>query len=576
MSQDRYDVEVPAEHSKGASTRSAVEQLDGIFAEARDVLKRMETTLNAAMTVPWSLDGPVTTLQGMRDDLADIQQRLGEQLLAALISGHRDEVAELCLEWQNESFRDLACSLQMRCGDESSATSDLISKAVDEDVAEENPIHEDEARVEPKRGRTISTIERDEHAVRSQPLVSVHDLAKPARSGELSQRAVREPSVDLNHVDLSQLFSDGKGMTDDIASQYVASKADLAWLQNWMRLMPVLPRRCEKMDQVEPFVSALTRTTTDSSLDRIAALPKDWHWLVTAFIMAYVRHVQVLLQNTTVRTPEHASQEARIREVIGRLTNFSRATQPGTIPAFRAMADPTIGDTWYDTYTTRRMGVLEQLEDEQDETLDAPTPSKKSQQADTLRQICECASSEFFRIDDLVRLVESALALDVPPGHTQLLNALSDFEDELAGHESLKDVVRSLRERRETACETKDSGAADLLDASWPFFSHTRGKKAAVIGGHRKSEGEERLMHAFGFDKVDWFESYEGNTARQGAFADRLTNGHYDVVILLQRFIGHRWSNMAFENKPEGTTVVLSHSYGVDSVRRALEHWFGG
>lgn len=122
-----------------------------------------------------------------------------------------------------------------------------------------------------------------------------------------------------------------------------------------------------------------------------------------------------------------------------------------------------------------------------------------------------------------------------------------------------------------TPAPMKLADADTDLDAAWPGFRHTDGKRVAMVGGDLREERRERLAQAFRVASLDWV---SGSQPRQvQALAERVRNGSVDLVWVLTAFCGHSAGNLVGHAADAAGVpwVNVRSGYGVQNIRIALE-----
>jgi|GEM_PF-2682548 len=110
----------------------------------------------------------------------------------------------------------------------------------------------------------------------------------------------------------------------------------------------------------------------------------------------------------------------------------------------------------------------------------------------------------------------------------------------------------------------------DPSDSPWAHHACTLGLRAVIVGGDRRPEREEVIKADLAVSELTWITTDKGMRHVQ-ALESRINSGTVDLVLVLQRFIGHSATDKLFAIKNPSCRVVLVGGYGVVSIRRGLE-----
>lgn len=552
---------------------SPTEVLGELLEAARARFAAIETALEEAKESPLDLQNHfediLEDLEAQRAQHAEI----GEMLLRALLAGHGHEVAALCIEWTALE------TLRMNVPSFSSPPENETTQRVEESTEAPRTNAGDEDLPSTKATDTSSfrTVEVSKTPKRSSPESILSLLSEPVVERTRIAEVITEdtsPPVDLSTVDTSALFANGQGFDAQPANTRHAMLKDLQKVQELIRDAGTPSKGFLRVTEADEPMHALKRFIEKRNLERIASLPNAWHHAVTDYITAYARHMQEAICETFSDVQEY---ENEFHKIFRTLTNFSEKSRPGYIIGLKKDSHPNDGKTWHLALQERRQTLDELSADIGDERGDAREmdEARCAARTDVLRRLHETVSGDDASNEKVVTLVREALALQVDVQHPRLLSALKAHRKTLEVHDDLKAVVRALTlaEREETLSTEAEDGNSSELDHPWPFKEHTEGKRLAIIGGNRRQSAEEKIREAFALEEVVWVSTSSGKHARQRKFRSSFKNGSYDFVVAIQTLVGHAWTDMIFNDRPENTVAALSTGYGVQAIGRALARY---
>lgn len=561
---------LPSQMYLSQHTPSPTEVLGELLEAARARFARIEASLEEAKESPLDLqnhfEGILEDLEAQRTQHAEI----GEMLLRALLAGHGHEVAALCIEWT--ALETLRINLPSPSFDNGAT----YSASEGEDLSSTETASENAGSGIKSSGSSFRTVEVSETSKRASPESILSRIAEPVVERARIAQVIPEdasPPVDLSTVDTSALFANVQGFDEQPCPRQARLK-DLQKVQDLIRGAVTPPKGFLRLTEADQPMQTLKRFIEKKNLERIASLPKDWHLAITDYITAYARHMQEAICETfrDVEEYEHAFQT-----IFRTLTSFSEKTRPGFIIGLRKDSRPDGGKTWHQELQCRRQN-LDALFAERAQRSEGTQDADEEQRAartDVLRRLHEAVSKEGCSSETLLPLVREAIALKVDVQHPRLLSALKDHRKTLEAHHEFTAIVRALAiaEREEARSAEGESDTAEELDHSWPFKEHTEGRRLAIIGGNRRRDAAEKIRDAFALEDVVWVSTSSGKHARQRKFRASYKNGSYDFVVAIQTLVGHAWTDMIFNERPENTIAALSTGYGVQAVGRALERY---
>lgn len=592
-----------------------LETLETLLEDAESHLQTLHDALDEAKRSPFSLHTPVAAALDASEALQRLSPLIGENFVQALASGAGAQLAELCLRWADFSATtDGASSVALvpppspprgsppapptavsttptAASTVPPASSDIATASPTDAIANETADgfpehdmgaalqrHEEEQRAaalrEPAKPK-FATIQRsDEESPRATTNV-IDKIARPMPQAKIVGRAATPKPVDLSTKDLNALFANGRGFHEQNIEVHSISTDDQRWVRQMIKDAGNPPPAFRDVGQARSMLGAVRKMCDEKSLERISKLPKAWHFQITNYMVAYLRHVQEATRSLSGNTQELWDG---MDELFRRLTVFSEHTRPGFIVGLKLTAEPDVGGTWHATLVSRR-AALEALDEAEKSNaqVDEEKAETKATRDDALRVLNDVVRQDPVDEADVVQAVRQALALKTNPKHPRLLNALADHEALMNAHEDLHVIARSLRaQRREAELAQQDSTEmASRFQEPWPFLERTKGKKMALIGGNRNAAAERRIREAFGLGDLVWVPTQAGHHARQQKFHSKLKNGTYDYVVAIQNLVGHAWTDLIFNNSPARTKPVLTSGYGIEAIRRALEQYLG-
>lgn len=539
---------------------SSAAAFERLLAQINEHLQSVQNALNSAQQNPLELRDHLPTVHSALEQLEYYQQQLGEALISALMHGQNEEVAQACAEWTPDSY----------------VTS--THNAYDKSTA--SPVYlkaEYPTSTPAGRGAKFVTIQADEEPPRKRRACVLSRIAKPPKEFTPVAQIVpppKAPPVDLSTVDTSTLFVNGRGFDEQGQRRHRIRLDQCERVHQLVRDAGTPPVHFLQLDQAHSFMGALKKLIDAKYLDMYAELPPAWHHAVTDYITAYARHMQDAVCGQFSDT---LAFEGEFETIFRTLTNFSKITEPGFIYGLKKNSEPNDGNTWHESLLSRK-ARLQHLADEvlTDEEPDEDASDQKSAITDVLRRMHELVENRSdngtTHEEKILELAREALEHHIDPQHPRLLSALQPYRTEVDAQPDLKPIAKALKaEAKERALEQLNDDANDAeFQSTWPYRAHTEGKKLAIIGGNRRRDAEQNIREAFGFEDVHWISTSSGKHARQRKFESRFKHGSYDFVVAIQNLVGHAWTDMIFNQRPQNTVAALTSGYGVQAIARAL------
>lgn len=131
-------------------------------------------------------------------------------------------------------------------------------------------------------------------------------------------------------------------------------------------------------------------------------------------------------------------------------------------------------------------------------------------------------------------------------------------------------VKRKKRSRR-AACAPNTARRRPPMN--WPGFALTRNNRVVIVGGERKPRVLRRLKRALQCSKMEWVIRRGDNPRTLQQLRDRIAAGTVNLVILLQRFVGHDTSDLVVAPAKAHSVPVafVPRGYGLTQVCMAIE-----
>jgi hypothetical protein len=109
-------------------------------------------------------------------------------------------------------------------------------------------------------------------------------------------------------------------------------------------------------------------------------------------------------------------------------------------------------------------------------------------------------------------------------------------------------------------------------EASWPWWSCTRDRRAVLVGGSPRDSYQRRLQQVFGFASLDWV---DGEVRRIRNLGRSIEHGGLDLVLIVRQFTSHKNSIKILEAcKLRGVPfATIDHGHGVRGVQSAIERF---
>lgn len=352
--------------------------------------------------------------------------------------------------------------------------------------------------------------------------------------------------------DAKKLLADRFGK----AVQAVVTRAADVPARDWrLELGTVLAAFDHPADDDDAEIGRITRAIVEA--DRWRAFPKD------------VQRDLVGLCASRLRRLQDERERNGIDELFSQLSAWSKREHPGFVNGLSRTHRPTRASWSEDAeaFITRlsvpsvdiaRPNVERILRDIAAVIPDLDVPDAG---------IREAVLSQFRR------LVRQALDAGASPRDPRLLRLCGPRLSDLDGHE-FRALRHHAREDVEADADEADDARPASIPSGWGWWSHTRGKRAILVGGDPREPNRLRLAEAFAFAELEWLPA-EGRRNSLQAARDRVRAGKVDLVMILASFVGHDADEVILPACREGNVdwVHIDKGYGIVRVKRAIERF---
>lgn len=181
--------------------------------------------------------------------------------------------------------------------------------------------------------------------------------------------------------------------------------------------------------------------------------------------------------------------------------------------------------------------------------------------------------------DDQGSLVEQALShvrqlleAGLHPSDPGLVRVATPLLDALDATE-FRSLERAIREELAEREEDR-TDQADPVPLDWPWWGHTRNKRAIMLGGGPRELARHRLERAFEFRSFEWFDA-DRAALDLSTLRARVAVGDVDMLIVHARFLPHEVLRVLLTACREHGVdwVSIDHGHGVERIRSAIERF---
>lgn len=311
----------------------------------------------------------------------------------------------------------------------------------------------------------------------------------------------------------------------------------------------------------EADLNAILRVV--DAVDRWYGLPADAQRYLAAHLAARLRTLQ------DVAFPD----DRRVGHAFGVLSAFMKKARPGFVFGLARTHRPG-RDTWEadaDAFFDRLLEMLPQPPE------DAPPVQRRLDMLEGLVHEIDAAPAEArSAVEAQVRREMAAvLAAGVSSRNVRLVRMATPILATLEGSE-FRALRRAIRDEQEAAAAegTEESVEPSPLPADWPWWAHTRGRRAVMVGGSPRELNRARLQRIFEFAELTWMPAEFRRNSLQ-AVRDRVRAGGLDLVLILRSFVGHDADQVILPACREMQVgwASVEQGYGVARVRQAIERY---
>lgn len=415
---------------------------------------------------------------------------------------------------------------------------------------------------------------RAEHPARRAPSIRtviterlpMQDAALPTSAPEMADLS--------NPANVAKLLVLGTGRAWTEGHSLKNSPRVVTTVLEWIDKTGALPLSTPSVKEFRAEFEQLDKHARNAGL--LGELSKPAHLAVLGWLVNRVRHLQEVAHGLP------AEETERLNGVMGMLSQHSRDQQPGYLNGLKRAHEPERGSwnedaLFWAAKAKTELGWRATTAMERTHGAEAKESWNRDNSYRELFALVRAdAPPEAELILGKVRIL---LAHGVPPNDKRLVHAMLDFDHLLGGAEftRLLASVRDERAEREREAREEEVTEVRLVPPDWAGFAFTKGMRVAIIGGDERPERRERLRVEFGFGELEWIEtSPNAGVARVHDLAQRMKNGSLDLVVVLQAWVSHKITDIVFGTGAPACEVVLSATYGVTQVQRAVERYLLG
>ena len=464
----------------------------------------------------------------------------------------------VCLEHPSEG--DSLLGVDAQVDDAELGVDDLAAN--DESPEEEEQVSEAAPAVVPPRRSWMKTIVTD------QTPVHVELLPRPSRLMPLQARRIADLTNPQTLQKLRLALVPGTRWQEEHRPANHPDSVEM--VRGWMARMPAE----RPTGPSDPAIGSALTTLEDiaRNVGALSLLKRSTHHAVLSWLVQKFRAFQDAAE------PLSEDHSARFSAIMAALLYHSKSQQPGAVLGM-ARAHRPQRESWHADAANWESKLRVEFDGTRLLSGAATVPLWNRDNA--TRELFELVRAEpHVDASAVLGQVRSMLANGVSPSDTRLVHALLELDYLLGGVEFAK-VAAAVREERiareREAAEEESAMDARRVSSDWPGFRFTRGKRAVIIGGDERPERRERLQDEFEFEEVAWVEtSANSGVARVHDLAQRMKNGSVDLVIVLQAWVSHSVTDIVYGAEAGECRVVLSSTYGVNQVQRAVERYILG
>jgi hypothetical protein len=292
----------------------------------------------------------------------------------------------------------------------------------------------------------------------------------------------------------------------------------------------------------------------------------DTQRALTGLLISRARH----LQDVDAPQLNHPLTVQYLNKTFSNVTSYSRINRPGFVIGLSRQHDPEHGSwladgiAWWNELR-RRAGLSDQIDDLPDE----PTMNPEK----TLQALEVLLDGETPNREEVCNAALDCLTSGIKTDDIRLMKFLHPWPKLLTKEPRLKSVRKCLRNHDQAMKADGSEALSDTTEISddWPYWSHTRGKVAQIIGADPRPRIQGRIKKTFQFGELGWEAGW--NVRRVESIGTQIANGNIDLVIFLARWMSHSaWHLIVPICKEAGIPFVLVEGgYGVSQIRATME-----
>lgn len=288
--------------------------------------------------------------------------------------------------------------------------------------------------------------------------------------------------------------------------------------------------------------------------------PPEVQRLMAALVTARARRLQA----------ESGAVSPWLDECTARLAAFVERAELGAVPGLGRVAGPVRGSWFEDAEAARdRLGALLPRE-----LLATPDRERMLARIEDLVGEIACAPPDATAdvLEQAVRGVREALEAGMSPNDPGLVRVATPLLEALTSVE-FRSLARAIQEELAEREEDR-TDAADPVPLDWPWWGHTRDKRAIIVGGTPRELPRLRLERAFEFRSLEWYDA-DRAAVDLASLRARVTVGDLDMVVIHARFVAHEVTRVLLPACREHGVdwVSVDHGHGVERIRRAIERF---
>ncbi|MBN1335533.1 MAG: hypothetical protein JXB39_06185 [Deltaproteobacteria bacterium] len=334
-----------------------------------------------------------------------------------------------------------------------------------------------------------------------------------------------------------------------------------AWVVDLGSILREIPLSSNTQEEMDAILRA-----ANASFTRWASFPRPVQRALVGNLACRLRHLQ-----------DHLGVSGtRLDTAFRSLTRFSKSFQPGWVngltrgrgPAADSWADE--GRTWWDQLR------LSTETPKQDAVVPQTPPTAEEHLEGVRRWIQEWREAppvaKGMCLDKSLDAIRKARDAGLPPTHPELCALAGEIYDHLdvSLFRALRQAIRDL----EMADKEERTGEAPKpIPSTWPWWSHTVGRRALLSGGAPEEGHRVAIEEAFGFAALQWAPLATPEDVL--SVRERVLAGDTDLVIVLASRISPDADRPIVRAAQEAGIpwVHVEQGQGVTRIRMAIERY---